>query len=320
MGKLRGMKTAPAGAVMISNSDRMQKRLRIKKNIPLYCMLAIPILYFLIFCYGPMFGTVMAFQNYRLSDGLLHSEWVGLRNFKMIFTTPNMRKIIFNTVRIGVMTVFVSFPFPIILAIMLNEVKAKRFKKATQTILYLPHFFAWIIVGGIIITCFSYKGPLNHIIQMMGGEPVGFLTKPGSWLTIYLGAGIWKEMGFDAIVYMASLTGIDPTYYEAAKVDGATKWQQITKITIPSLMPTIVLMLILATGKVMGVGFDRIYALMNPAVMDVANVVSVFNYEFGVRGGNFSIATAMGLFDSIVSLSLVLFTNHLAKKTDNALF
>ena len=298
----------------------MNKRLMIKRNIPLYIMLIIPILFFVIFQYGPMFGLVMAFQNYRLKDGLFGSTWVGLRNFKMIFTTPNMYRIILNTLKIGMLTVFVSFPFPIILAVMLNEITAKRFRKLSQTILYLPHFFSWVVLGGIVITCFSYRGPINHVIELLGGEKIGFLTNVKSWLAVYLGTGIWKEMGYDAIVYLAALTGIDPTYYEAARVDGATKWQQVVKITIPCLMPTIILMLILSVGKVTSVGFDRIYVLSNAAVSQAADVVSVFSYEFGVRGGNYSIATAMGLFDSLLSLIIVLGTNHLAKKTDNALF
>lgn len=304
----------------VLTSVQIKKRAKIKRNIPLMIMLVIPILYFCVFCYGPMFGLIMAFQDYKLKDGIFGSEWVGLLNFRLIFTNPNLVKIIWNTVRIGLLTVLVSFPFPIILAVMLNEVKGKRLKSSAQTILYLPHFFAWVVVGGIIINIFSFKGPVNQVIQMLGGEAMAFLTDTKSWLGIYLGAGIWKEIGYDAIVYLAALTGIDPTYYEAAKIDGATKFQQITKITLPSLMPTIILMFIMATGKVMSVGFDRIYVLMNPAVSDVATVVSVFSYEFGIRTGQYSIATAMGLFDSLVALILVLLTNKLAKKTDNALF
>lgn len=304
----------------VLTSAQIKKRARLKRNIPLFIMLIIPILYFCVFCYGPMFGLVMSFQDYKLKDGIFGSEWVGLLNFRLIFTTPNLVKIIWNTVKIGLLTVLVSFPFPIILAIMLNEVSGKRLKAGAQTILYLPHFFAWVVVGGIIITGFSFKGPVNQVIQMFGGEPIGFLTESKSWLAVYLGAGIWKEVGYDAIVYLAALTSIDPTYYEAAKIDGATKFQQITKITLPSLMPTIILMFIMATGKVMNVGFDRIYVMMNPAVADIANVVSVFSYEFGIRTGQYSMATAMGMFDSLVALILVLFTNKLAKKTDNALF
>lgn len=305
---------------LAQRTEKMHHRLMVKRNIPLFAMLIIPLLFFAIFSYGPMFGLVMAFQNYRLKDGLLGSEWVGLRNFKMIFTTPNMYKIIFNTLRLGLLSVFVSFPFPIIIAVMLNEITGKRFKKWSQTILYMPHFFSWVVLGGMVITCFSYSGPVNRLIEMFGGEKIGFLTNATSWISVYLGSGIWKEMGYDAIIYLAALTAIDPTYYEAAKVDGATKWQQITKVTLPCLKPTVILMLILAVGKVTSVGFDKIYVLSNPSVMNVANVASVFSYEFGARKGNYSIATAMGLFDSLLGLILVLTANHLAKKNENELF
>lgn len=301
-------------------AQQMRRRLKIRKNIPLYAMLIIPILYFLIMKYGPMFGLVMAFQNYRLKDGLFGSEWVGWRNFKMIFNTPNMRNIILNTLRIGCINVFVTFPFPIALAVMLNEVTHKGFKKFSQTILYLPHFFSWVVLGGMVITFFSYRGPVNAVIAALGGEKLPFLTTISSWFAIYVGSGIWKEMGYDAIIYLAALTSIDPTFYEAARVDGATKWQQITKITLPCLLPTIILQLILSVGKVTAVGFDKIYILSNAAVSKYTEVVSTFSYEFGTRSGQYSIATAMGLFDSLLSLILVLATNHLAKKTDNALF
>ena len=299
---------------------RIRRRANFRRNLPLFIMLIVPLLYYAVFHYGPMFGLVMAFQNYRLKDGLLGSEWLGLANFKMIFSTPNMVKIIGNTLKIGILTVFVSFPFPIILAIMLNEVTNKIFKKISQTILYLPHFFSWVILGGIVIIFFSFRGPVNTLISSLGFEKIGFLTQWNSWLTVYLGTGIWKEMGYDAIIYLAALTSIDPSYYEAAKLDGASKWQQITRITLPCLLPTIVMMFILAIGKVTSVGFDRIYVMSNDAVAQMTNVVSVFNYEMGVRKGYYSISTAMGLFDSVLSLILVVFTNWLARKNDSSLF
>ncbi len=306
--------------VVTLDPARIRRRANFRRNLPLFIMLIVPLLYYAVFHYGPMFGLVMAFQNYRLKDGLLGSEWLGLANFKMIFSTPNMVKIIGNTLKIGILTVFVSFPFPIILAIMLNEVTNKIFKKISQTILYLPHFFSWVILGGIVIIFFSFRGPVNTLINSLGFEKIGFLTQWNSWLAVYLGTGIWKEMGYDAIIYLAALTSIDPSYYEAAKLDGASKWQQITRITLPCLLPTIVMMFILAIGKVTSVGFDRIYVMSNDAVAQMTNVVSVFNYEMGVRKGYYSISTAMGLFDSVLSLILVIFTNWLARKNDSSLF
>lgn len=292
-------------------------RLIIKQNIPLYIMIAIPLLYFLIFKYGPMFGLVMAFQDFKLRDGFFGSKWVGLLNFKQIFSTPSMVKIIWNTIWLGIVTVVVEFPFPIIIAILLNEVGNKVFKKWSQTILYLPHFFSWVILGGMAITLFSVGGPINNILSKLGLDRIPFLTQVGSWLGVYFGTGVWKEMGYGAIIYLAALTNIDPGLYEAAKMDGATKWQQIKSITLPCLLPTIVLMFILDIGKATSVGFDRIFVMSNDAVYSVSNVVSIFSYEFGARKGNFSIATAMGLFDSVVSLILVLFTNWLAKRGED---
>ena len=299
------------------NSLAARRKLSIQQNIPLYVMIAIPLLYFIIFKYGPMFGLVMAFQDFKLRDGFFGSQWVGLLNFQQIFGTPNMTKIIWNTIWLGIVTVIVEFPFPIMIAILLNEIGNKVFKKWTQTILYLPHFFSWVILGGMAITLFSVGGPLNNFLSSLGLDRIPFLTQVGSWLGVYFGTGVWKGMGYGAIIYLAALTNIDPSLYEAAKMDGATKWQQIKSITLPSLLPTIVLMFILAIGRATSVGFDRIYVMKNEAVYEVSNVVSIFSYEYGARKGNFSIATAMGLFDSIVSLILVLFTNWLAKRGDD---
>ncbi|TBL70336.1 sugar ABC transporter permease [Paenibacillus thalictri] len=284
-------------------------------------MLLLPLLFFIIFCYVPMLGTVIAFKDYRFIDGIMGSEWVGLRNFKMIFAQPQTLEVIRNTFVISLLTVVVSFPFPIILAILLNELRIKWFKKASQTVLYLPHFFSWIIVGGIIINIFSVnRGPINFMIEAFGGEPFQFMFNHTAWMSIFLGSGIWKDTGFNAIIYLAALSSIDPTYYEAAVVDGANKWKQITKVTLPCLYPTIILTLILATGKIMEVGFDRIYVLKNPMVRDISEVVATFIYDVGIRSGDFSLTTAMGLFDSVISLVLVLLANRLAKMSGNALF
>ncbi|GMX60982.1 polygalacturonan/rhamnogalacturonan ABC transporter permease [Paenibacillus elgii] len=305
----------------MTKSEKLHRSIRIKENIPLYIMLLLPLLFFIIFSYIPMFGAVIAFKDYRFIDGIMGSNWVGLRNFKMIFAQPHTLDIIRNTLVISLLSVLVSFPFPIILAILLNEVRLKWFKKASQTILYLPHFFSWVIVGGIIINVFSVNhGPINLIIEAFGGEPIQFMFNHTAWMAIFLGSGIWKDAGFNAIIYLAALSSIDPTYYEAAVMDGANKWKQITKVTLPALYPTIVLTFILATGKIMEVGFDRIYVLQNPVVKNMSDVVATFIYEMGIQQGEFSITTAMGLFDSIVSLILVLLANRLAKISGNALF
>ncbi|MGI5898536.1 MAG: ABC transporter permease [Christensenellales bacterium] len=301
-----------------SRRSSSYKKALIRKNIPLFIMLVIPLIFFLVFKYIPMFGTAIAFKDYQFNLGIWRSPWVGMQNFQMIFRQKYMRQIIINTVRLGILGVVVPFPFPIILAIMLNEMQGNHLKKLTQTILYLPHFISWVVVSGMIIQIFSSNGPINSLIKAVGGNEKDFLYREASWTAIYLGSGIWKEMGFNAIVYLAALTAIDPGYYEAAKIDGATKLQQIIKITIPSIMPTVVLMLILASGRVMSVGFDRIYVLRNAAVSSTSSVVSTFVYEMGVRGGEFSITTAMGLFDSVVNLMLISSANALSKQYSNS--
>lgn len=313
--KRRAMDTPAA-----RRAKALQRRLMLKRNLPLFAMLIIPLLYYLIFCYGPMGGLIMAFENYRLIDGLFGSEWVGLRNFNLIFRAPNMFRIILNTIRLGLLNVFVAFPFPIAAAIMLSELRSKRFQQISQTLLYLPHFFSWVILSGMVVSCFSQSGPVNSLIAALGGEKISFLTDTGSWTAIHVGSGIYKEMGYEAIVYLAALSAIDSSLYEAARVDGANKWQQIAHVTLPCLFPTIVLMLVMAAGKVTSVGFDQTYTLSNAAVHNVSNVISVFSYTSGVRQGNYSIATALGLFDSVLSLILVLLANQLARKTDHSLF
>ena len=305
----------------IQKALALANKRRFRENIPLYIMLALPLTFFIIFHYLPMFWMVIAFKDYNLSDGILGSPWVGFRNFEMIFGQIQTLSVIKNTFVLSLLAVFVGFPFPIILAIMLNEVSRNWYKKYVQTLVYLPHFFSWVIVGGIIVTIFSTThGPINFIIKAMGGEAIPFLLQPSSWIAIFIGSGIWKEAGFSAIIYLAALTNIDPTLYEAAVIDGAGKWKQIVFVTIPCLMPTIVLMFILATGRIMEMGFERVYVFSNPVVRNVSEVVSTYIYDYGVRAGEFSLTTAMGLFDSLVGLVLVLITNKIAKKSGQALF
>lgn len=301
-------------------AKRLRRRLRFRKNLPLFAMLALPLCYYLVFCYVPMSGLIMAFQNYRLIDGLRGSEWVGLRNFSLILHTPNMYRIILNTIRLGLLNVLIAFPFPIVTAIMLSEIQNRRLRRISQTVLYLPHLFSWVILGGMVIACFSQSGPINTLLSVLGMEKKHFLTDTVSWTAIHIGAGIYKETGYEAIVYLAALTTIDPALYEAARVDGASKLQQLRHITLPGLRPTAVLMLIMAAGKVTSVSFDQTYILQNAAVYSVSNVISVFSFTSGVRQSNYSIATAMELFDSVVSLLLVLLANHLARKTEDSLF
>lgn len=268
-----------------------------------------------------MGGVVIAFKKYNLMDGIVHSPWVGFDNFRLLFSTPTTVQIIRNTLMLSLMSIIIGFPFPIILAILLNEVRHMWFKRLVQTLVYLPHFFSWIIVSGIIVTIFSQQnGIVSGWWESLTGHTYPFLYREGSWLTIFVGSGVWKEAGFSAIIYLAALTNIDPTLYEAASIDGASKWKQIRHVTLPGLQVTIVLMLILAMGRVMEVGFDQIYMLQNSTVSDVSEVISTYIYKVGLMGSQFSLTAAIGLFESLVALILVLITNAIARRFGNGLW
>ncbi|MNI28049.1 putative multiple-sugar transport system permease YteP [compost metagenome] len=296
-------------------------RRRFKQNIPLLIMFIPVIAFFLIFKYIPILGNVIAFKDYNLMTGIWNSPWAGLKHFEMLFTQPQTSIIIRNTIVLSLLSITVSFPFPIIIAILLNEIRLMRFKKVVQTLIYLPHFFSWVIVGGIVVTIFSQQsGIVNKLIEMWTGQTIPFLYQEHSWIAIFLGSGIWKEAGWGAIIYLATLTSIDPHLYEAASIDGASKWRQIWHVTLPGIRTTIILMLVLSMGNVMEVGFDHIYTLQNAAVSDVASVISTYIFVVGVQGGQFSLTTAIGLFESVVGFIFVVLANQIARKFDQGLW
>ncbi|WP_371117077.1 ABC transporter permease [Paenibacillus sp. cl123] len=276
--------------------------------------------FYIVFKYTPMLGLVIAFKNYTFYEGIWGSAWTGLQNFEHLFTQAQSVQIIRNTLLLSVLTVFVGFPFPIMLAIMMNEARKMWFKRTVQTLVYLPHFFSWVIVGGIVVTLFSQSGAVNALVEKLTGEAYPFLFREWSWIAVFLGSGIWKEAGFSAIIYLAALTTIDPSLYEASSMDGAGKWKQLWHVTLPGISSTIVLMLILAMGRVMEVGFDQVYVLQNSIVANISEVISTFIYQIGLQGGQFSLTAALGLFESLVGLVLVLITNAIAKRFNKGLW
>lgn len=306
----------------VLSGNILQKKKLIKQNIPLYIMLVPIIALYIIFRYLPMFGLISAFQDFNLADGFFKSPWVGLKHFKFIFTSDNTKTIIFNTLKLGILTVIVGFPFPILLALMMNEARKKWFKQSIQTLVYLPHFMSWVIVGGIVITVFSQEtGIVNRIYSSVtGAEPFPFLYREGYWMLIFLFAGVWKEAGFSAIIFLAALASIDPGLYEAAAMDGATKFKQIRHITLPGISSTIILMLILAIGRASDVGFDPVYILQNPAVNSVADVISTYVYRMGLLNGFFSMPAALGLFQSVLNFALLITANTIARKFNQGLW
>ncbi len=300
---------------------QLRRRRRLKQNIPLFIMLFPVIAYYILFKYWPMGGLVIAFKNYNFADGILHSPWVGLKNFKVLFSSASTLQIIWNTFWLSFLNLAVGFPVPIFLAILLNEVRKTWFKKWVQTIVYLPHFFSWVIVAGLVLSLFATDyGSINKVLKLFNIEPITFLYESKSWVAVFVGSGVWKEMGFSTIIYLAALTNIDPALYESAGMDGATKWRQIWHITIPGIRHTIILLLILAMGQLMEVGFDQIYNLQNSAVADVSEVISTYIYKIGLGNAQFSVTTAMGLFESVIGCTLVLVANRIARKFDQALF
>lgn len=307
-------------AVLQATKSRARARM-IKRNIPLYIMFIPGLIFYLLFKYYPMGGLIIAFKDYNMYDGILKSPWVGFDNFRILFNQVQTLNVIKNTLVLSVLGIVVGFPVPIALAIMLNEVRRIWFKRSVQTLVYLPHFFSWVIVSGIVLEMFSLEhGTINHWVEKWFGEPYPFLYKSVSWVTIFIGSGIWKEMGFAAIIYLAALTSIDPHLYESASMDGASKWQQIRHISLPGIRPTIVLLLILQVGKVMDVGFDPVYMLSNESVSSVSNVISYYNYIYGIQRAQFSMTTAMGLFENLVGFILVVGANRVARRYDQQLW
>ncbi|MBO9605323.1 MAG: sugar ABC transporter permease [Paenibacillaceae bacterium] len=308
-------KTQPAAP-----AARISKRL-LRQNIPLYIMFLPVIAFFVIFKYVPMLGLVIAFKKYSFIKGIWGSPWVGLDMFKMIADNHAMLVIIRNTFLLSGLSIAIGFPIPILLALMLNEARRAFFRRTIQTFVYLPHFLNWVIIGGIIVTVFSQStGTINHVMEWATGSTYPFLYKDASWVSIYVASGVWKEAGWSAIIYLAALTSIDPSLYEAANIDGANKWQQIRRITIPGILPTIVIMLILKIGHLMEVGFDQVYVLQNNAVAEISEVISTFMYKIGIQQAQFSLASAMGLFESIVGLVFVIAANAIARRFGQGLW
>jgi putative aldouronate transport system permease protein len=282
-------------------------------HLALCLMIAPVLLYFLIFNYVPMIGLVIAFKNYVLSDGIFGSEWVGLANFQRLFDSPDFPKAIRNTLTISLLRLFFGFAAPIILALLLNELRLALYKRVIQTVSYLPHFFSWVILGGIFIMMLSGNGPINHIVKLIKGSAIPFLSEDYWFITILVVTGIWQSVGWGAIIYLAALSGINPDMYEAAMVDGAGRWKQVWHITIPSLMPTIITLFILSLGGILTAGFDQIYNLYNPMVYDVSDIIDTYVLR-RMMDMDLGLATAAGMFKSVVGLVLIVGANSIAKK------
>jgi putative aldouronate transport system permease protein len=286
------------------------------RDYQLYLLLILPIMYFIVFKYLPMYGAAIAFQDYSIFQGVTGSEWVGFENFRQLFAMSQFYQVVRNTLLLNLLDLLFSFPAPILLALLLNELRVVWYKKIAQTILYLPHFISWIIIGGLVYQMFATNGGLvNNLVVSLGLSPIPFLTDKNTWLLVYLGTGIWHSAGWGTIIYLAALTGINKDLYEAAEVDGAGRMKKMWHITLPGIRPTIVVMLIMQLGHIMTIGFERPFVMSNPLVMDYAEVISTFVYKAGLQSAQFSLATAMGLFQALVGLIFVVLANTIAKRS-----
>ncbi|OMF38917.1 protein lplB [Paenibacillus sp. FSL H8-0548] len=287
-----------------------------KRSKYLFLLLAPVLLWYVIFHYGPLYGVQLAFKDFNIRQGIWNSPWVGLTHFKFLFfQSPDFLRIMKNTIIISLYHIVFGFPAPIILALLFNEIRLARFKKLAQTITYLPHFFSWVILSGILVTLLSPSvGIVNYLIELVGLDPIYFLGDKAYFRFTLILSGIWKEVGWGMIIYLAALAGIDPTLYEAATVDGANRWKQMLHVTLPSILPVITILLILRMGGILDAGFDQVLNLYHPAVYEVGDILDTYVYRVGLQNFQLSMTTAVGLFKNVIALGLVLMTNYIVKK------
>ncbi|MBP1995740.1 ABC transporter permease [Paenibacillus eucommiae] len=286
----------------------------LRKYRAVYLMFLPVGLYVLIFNYVPYYGLVIAFQKFSPFLGINKSPWVGMANFEFLFQSGDFFRLLKNTLLISLYRLVFGFPAPLIFALLLNEVKNMLFKRLAQTITYLPHFLSWIIFGALMISFLSPEGVINKLLAGWGYHPVEFLIGPEYFRTILVVTGTLKEFGWGAIIYLAALSGVDPTLYEAARVDGASRWRQLWHVTLPALVPVTILLFIMQLAYILDAGFEQVYVFMNPTQYAVGDIIDTYVYRIGLTGSNFSVAAAMGLFKGVVGLFLIVSTNKLVKR------
>lgn len=284
------------------------------KHKQLYSLMLPGLALLIVFMYFPMFGIVIAFKDYTFTGGIFGSEWVGLKHFKTIFSDPYFFTVLRNTLVISAYKLIFNFISPVIFAILLNEITNRKLKKVVQTASYLPYFISWIVLSGIVSSILSMDGVMNSIFGLFGASPKAFLTDESIFRGILVVSDVWKTFGWNAIVYLAAITGIDPTLYEAATVDGASRLRRIFSITIPSILPVICIMLILNSSHILNAGFDQVFNLYNANVMEVSDIIDTYVYRKGIEDMQYSYSTAIGLFKSVVCMILMLVSNTAVKK------
>lgn len=310
------LKNNKSGAARAIRRDKSGVAAAIRRDYQLYIMLVPVIIYYIIFMYKPMYGLQIAFKDYSLFKGIMDSPWCGIKHFVTFFKGPFFLRTLRNTVLISIYGLLANMPAQIILALLFNELRNGAFKRTIQTVSYLPHFISTVVIAGLVTNFLApTNGMINLIIEKLGGEKIYFLTKPEYFRTIFTAMNVWAGTGFGTIIYMAALSGIDTSLYEAAIIDGAGKLAQIRHVTLPGILPTIVIMLIMSIGNILNVGYEAIILLYQPATYETADVISTYVYRSGLVEGHYDFSTAVGLFNSVVALALTTAANVIGRKT-----
>lgn len=292
-----------------------------RRNWSLYLLMLPVLAFYLVFCYKPMYGAIIAFKQYSPGLGIWNSPWVGLENFRYFFSNPDFIRILKNTLIISVTTILFSFPAPIILALMFNELTNAKFKKVAQTVSYVPHFISLVVICGLIKLFVQDGGMIQQLVSSITGTSGSLLNRKEAFLPIYVLSDIWQNIGWDSIIYVAALSGVDQQLYEVARVDGAGKWKQMLNVTLPALKPTIIIMLILRVGNMLNVGYEKIILLYNPLIYDTSDVISTYVYRMGFESQDWSYSTAVNLFNSVINFIILVTANSLSRKfSETSLF
>ncbi len=310
----------PAAAAIDVPKQSVSKHIR--KYWQFYAMMFIPVVYYIIFRYVPMAGNIIAFRRYRAGSSIFGDEWSGLKYFNQFIQDQNFWRAFANTLLLNFKYLIVSFPLTLIFALLLNEVKNVAFKKIVQTISYLPHFISMVIVAGMVREVLSTSGPINNLIKALGGEAITFISLPEWFTSIFVVSGVWQGIGWGTILYLAAMSGINPELYEAAALDGANKFQQCLHVTIPAILPTVSTLLVLNVGSLCGsAAFEKVFLLYNPTTYETADIIATYVYRMGLQSGNYSYATAVGLFQGIINLVLLTVANRASRSlTGSALW
>ena len=314
------MSTASPSLPKRSWKTRLVKAL--KRDKFLLLMFLPIVVYYVVFSYVPMTGAIVAFKQFKPGHGIYGGDWVGLKWFIQFFKSPFAFRTVRNTVLISIYSILFGFPLPILFAICVTEIRSSKVRRVVQTVSYLPHFISTVVLVGMINNFFSMNhGLVNDLIVRMGGEPVNFLINPAWFRTLYVGSGVWQNFGFNSIIYIAAITGIDPSLYEAGKIDGITKFQEMVYITIPMISQTIVMLFIMQLGGIMSVGFEKVFLMYSPALYETADVVSTYVYRKGIESNNYGFGSAVGLFNSVINFAFVFIANQVCRKlTDSSLW